>query len=249
MKSAEWYFDFISPFSYLQLEAFDRLPPDVKLTLRPVLFAGLSNHWGHKGPAEIPEKRRFTYRFVQWLAERQGVPMKFPPVHPFNPIKALRLAIAAGSDIASVRTIFRHIWREGKSIDDAVGWRELCQSIGIASPDMRINEPQVKEELKRNGERAVAAGVFGVPSFIIDGELFWGADATEMIWIIYAIRSDSRAANSDGWSLFPWVWNDRKGESLFVRVVRGIPNSLAHCCGVLACAVFARIGLPVDQAH
>ena len=117
MKSAEWYFDFISPFSYLQIEAFDRLP-DLKLTLRPVLFAGLLNHWGHKGPAEIPEKRRFTYRFVQWLAERQGVPMKFPPVHPFNPIKALRLAIVAGNDIASVQAIFRHIWREGKSIDD-----------------------------------------------------------------------------------------------------------------------------------
>jgi 2-hydroxychromene-2-carboxylate isomerase len=181
MKSAEWYFDFISPFSYLQIEAFGRLPPDVELTLRPVLFAGLLNHWGHKGPAEIPEKRRFTYRFVQWLAERQGVPMKFPPVHPFNPIKALRLAIVAGNDIASVRTIFRHIWREGKSIDDAVGWSELCQRIGIADPGTKIVEPKVKDELKRNGERAVAAGVFGVPSFIIDGELFWGADATDMM--------------------------------------------------------------------
>jgi 2-hydroxychromene-2-carboxylate isomerase len=48
MKSAEWYFDFISPFSYLQIEAFGRLPPDVKLTLRPVLFAGLLNHWGRR---------------------------------------------------------------------------------------------------------------------------------------------------------------------------------------------------------
>jgi 2-hydroxychromene-2-carboxylate isomerase len=195
MKSAEWYFDFISPFSYLQIEAFDRLPPDVILTLRPVLFAGLLNHWGHKGPAEIPEKRRFTYRFVQWLAERQGVPMKFPPVHPFNPIKALRLAIVAGNDIASVRTIFRHIWREGKSIDDAVGWSELSQRIGIADPDTRISEPKVKEELKRNSERALAAGVFGVPSFIIGGELFWGAEATEMI--LDYLRDPQRFASGE----------------------------------------------------
>src|ERR1700693_6453432 len=107
MKSAEWYFDFISPFSYLQIVAFDRFPPEVNLTLRPVLLAGLLNHWGHKGPAEIPEKRRFTYRFVQWLAERQGGPMKFPPVHPFNPIKALRLAIAAGNAIRSGRNKLR----------------------------------------------------------------------------------------------------------------------------------------------
>ena len=195
MKSAEWYFDFISPFSYLQIEAFGRLPPDVELTLRPVLFAGLLNHWGHKGPAEIPEKRRFTYRFVQWLAERQGVPMKFPPVHPFNPIKALRLAIVAGNDIGSVRTIFRHIWREGRSIDDAVGWGELCQRIGIADPDTRISEPKVKEELKRNGERAVAAGVFGVPSFIIGGELFWGADATDMM--LDYLRDPQRFASGE----------------------------------------------------
>lgn len=181
MKSAEWYFDFISPFSYLQFEAFDRLPTEVELTLRPVLFAGLLNHWGHKGPAEIPEKRRFTYRFVQWRAERDGVPMKFPPVHPFNPIKALRLAIAAGNGIEPVRTIFRHIWREGKSIDDATDWSELCRRIGIADPDTRINDPKIKDELKHNGERALAAGLFGVPSFIIDGEFFWGADSTDMI--------------------------------------------------------------------
>lgn len=194
MKSAEWYFDFISPFSYLQIESFDRLPPDLKLTLHPVLFAGLLKHWGHKGPAEIPEKRRFTYRFAQWLAERQGVPMRFPPVHPFNPIKALRLAIAAGNDLASIRTIFRHIWREGKSIEDA-GWSELCLKIGIADPDTRINEPKVKDELKRNGERAVAAGVFGVPSFIIGGELFWGADATDMM--LDYLREPQRFASGE----------------------------------------------------
>jgi 2-hydroxychromene-2-carboxylate isomerase len=195
MKSAEWYFDFISPFSYLQIEAFDRLPRDVELTLRPVLLAGLLNHWGHKGPGEIPEKRRFTYRFVQWLAERHGVPMKFPPAHPFNPIKALRLAIVAGNDIASVRTIFRHIWRDGKSIEDAAAWSALCLRIGVADPDTRINEPRVKEELRHNGERAVAAGVFGVPSFIIGSELFWGADATDMM--LDYLRDPQRFASGE----------------------------------------------------
>jgi 2-hydroxychromene-2-carboxylate isomerase len=94
MSSAEWYFDFISPFAYLQLEAFHRLPPAVEVTLRPVLFAALLTHWGHKGPAEIPQKRRFTYRFVQWRAERDGVPLKFPKEHPFNPIKSTRSCAA-----------------------------------------------------------------------------------------------------------------------------------------------------------
>jgi 2-hydroxychromene-2-carboxylate isomerase len=181
VKSADWYFDFISPFSYLQLEAFHRLPSGVEITLRPVLFAGLLAHWGHKGPAEIPQKRRFTYRFVQWLAERDGIPLKFPRAHPFNPIKALRLAIAAGNGIESVRTIFRHIWRDGKSLDEVNEWNELCVELGIADADARISQPRVKEELKRNGALAITAGVFGVPSFVIDGETFWGADATDMV--------------------------------------------------------------------
>ncbi|MGO9992740.1 MAG: 2-hydroxychromene-2-carboxylate isomerase [Steroidobacteraceae bacterium] len=181
MKSAEWYFDFISPFSYLQLEAFDRLPSNLGLTLRPVLLGALLNHWGHKGPAEIPQKRRSTYRFVQWLAEREGVPLKFPPAHPFNSIKALRLAIAAGSGIEPIRAIFRHIWREGKSLDDAADWSALCLRIGVADPDARITDPKIKEELRQNGERALAAGLFGVPTFVIDGELFWGADSTDMV--------------------------------------------------------------------
>ena len=159
MKSADWYFDFVSPFSYLQLEAFGRLPPGFEVTFRPVLFAGLLNHWGHRGPAEIPEKRRFTYRIAQWRAERDGIPMKFPPAHPFNPIKALRLAIVAGNRIEPIRTIFRHIWCEGKSIDDAADWSALCLKVGVADADAKINEPRVKDELKRNGERAVAAGL------------------------------------------------------------------------------------------
>jgi 2-hydroxychromene-2-carboxylate isomerase len=180
-QKVEWYFDFISPFSYLQLEEFDRLPIGVDVALRPVLFAGLLNHWGHKGAAEIPTKRRFSYQFVQWIAERDAVPLKFPPAHPFNPIRALRLAIVAGSGVAPVRTIFRHIWREGKSLEDPDQWTELCAKVGISDPDAKINEPGIKEELKRNGERAVTVGLFGVPSFVIDGEIFWGADATGMV--------------------------------------------------------------------
>ncbi|MEA3161390.1 MAG: hypothetical protein QOD95_2938 [Gammaproteobacteria bacterium] len=107
--------------------------------------------------------------------------MIFPSAHPFNPIEALRLAVAAGNRIEPIQTIFRHIWREGKSIDVAADWNALCHKVGVADPDTKVNEPRIKDELKRNGERAVAAGVFGVPSFVIDREIFWGADATDMV--------------------------------------------------------------------
>ena len=104
MPSADWYFDFVSPFSYLQCEQLPMLERSVRIRYRPVLFAGLLKAHGHKGPAEIASKRRFTYRFVVWQAAKLGIPLKFPAAHPFNPLPLLRLAIAADCEPSAVRT-------------------------------------------------------------------------------------------------------------------------------------------------
>lgn len=181
MREADWYFDFVSPFSYLQAQRLAALPGDLNVTLRPVLFAGLLNHWGSKGPAEVPPKRLFTYRHVQWQAQRLGVPFKFPAAHPFNPLKALRLAVALGSPPEAIKRIFAAIWGDGWLPDTAEGWRYIVAAVGAADADRLIERPEVKAGLRANGERAVAAGVFGVPTFVIDGEVFWGNDATEMV--------------------------------------------------------------------
>ena len=181
MTTAEWYFDFISPFAYLQFESLARLPRDLQITFRPVVFAGILNHLQHKGPAEIPGKRRFTYRHVQWLARHHGIPLKFPPAHPFNPIRALRLAVALGSRHDAIATIFRFIWRDGRSLDSAAEWSALSAALGVDDADKLIAAQHVKDELRANGERAIALGVFGLPTFAIGGELFWGFDATGMV--------------------------------------------------------------------
>ena len=181
MQKADWYFDFISPFSYLQSEILHELPEGLEITYRPVLFAGLLNHWGHKGPAELPGKRVYTYRFCRWWAEKHGIPFVMPPAHPFNPIAVLRLAIALGNDVAKVREIFRFIWRDGKAVDSDEGWAELVERLGAAAAAARVAEPEIKDALRQNGEDAVAAGVFGVPSFVVDGEIFWGIEAGDML--------------------------------------------------------------------
>ena len=183
MMHAEWYFDVVSPYAYLQLARFDRLPHDLAVTYRPVLFAGLLGHWGHKGPAEIEAKRLHTYRYSQWRAEREGIPMRFPPAHPFNPLRALRLCIARGGDAATVRAVFDHIWRDGVGIDGDAGWQALARRLGIAPEEAEalVSAPEVKDGLRRSTEEAVAAGVYGVPTFRIGDELFWGDDATGMM--------------------------------------------------------------------
>ena len=177
---ADWYFDFVSPFAYLQSERLGSLAPRIGIRYRPVLFAGLLEASGQKGPAEIPAKRAFTYRFCLWQAKRLGIPMRFPPEHPFNPLPLLRLAIAGDSSADVVHRIFRFVWRDGRLPDLPIEWAELVGTLGIPDADLRIAAKDVKDELRRNTDEAIARGVFGVPTLAIGSECFWGVDATEM---------------------------------------------------------------------
>ena len=180
MPSADWYFDFVSPFSYLQCEQLPTLERSIRIRYRPVLFAALLAAHGHKGPAEIASKRRFTYRFVVWQAAKLGIPLKFPAAHPFNPLALLRLAIAADCEPSAVRRIFRFIWRDGRLGDLPIEWAELISELDIPDAATRIASSEVKDALRKSTDDAIARGVFGVPTLAIGDELFWGADATAM---------------------------------------------------------------------
>ena len=171
---ADWYFDFVSPFAYLQSEQLASLAPRITIRYRPVLFAGLLGANGQKGPAEIPAKRAFTYRFCIWQAQRQGIALKFPHEHPFNPLPLLRLAIACDSTADAVHRIFRFVWRDGRLPDLPIEWAELASALGVPDAETRIASPEVKAELRRNTDEAIARGVFGVPTLALGGE-FSGA--------------------------------------------------------------------------
>ena len=181
MPAADWYFDFLSPFSYLQLAQFDRLPPDLDVTYRPVLFAGLLGHWKHKGPAEIPAKRVQTYRWCHWYAARHGIPFRMPPAHPFNPLRPLRLAVACDAEPVLIRAVFDAIWAEGRDPSDDGEWQALTARLGIGDADALIAAPEVKEALRRGTEEAAERGVFGIPTFVIGEEIIWGLDSTDLV--------------------------------------------------------------------
>lgn len=180
-RQIDWYFDFISPFAYLQFVHLERLPADVEVRLVPVLFAGLLGHWEHKGPAEIPAKRVQTYRYCHWLAHRLGVPYRTPPAHPFNPLAALRLAIALGATRSVVAAIFDYVWGGGGDVDDRAAFAAFARTLGVDDLDSRIAATAVKDTLRSNTADAIARGVYGVPTAAIDGELFWGFDTTELL--------------------------------------------------------------------
>lgn len=179
--SAAWYFDFISPFAYLQLPKIRALSARLAITPTPIVFGAVLKHHGQLGPAEIPGKREFTYRFTQWKAERDGVALRFPPLHPFNSLAALRLCIAAGGGWDAVTTIFEHAWRDGRAATTAEELAEPGRRLGIADVAAAVADEVVKATLRASTDAALAKGVFGVPTLIAGGELFWGDDATAMI--------------------------------------------------------------------
>lgn len=186
MKHITFYFDVISPYAYL---AFEQLPKALRgiscsVTYRPVLFAAMLKHHGQLGPAEIAPKRDWTYRHVMWLAQSLGVPMQMPASHPFNPLLLLRLAVACGvaptgdANRYVCETIFRHVWRGGLDASNVERLGILAKQL---SPSLDFQSVAVKDALKRNTDDAIAIGVFGVPTFAVDGKIFWGLDALPML--------------------------------------------------------------------
>ena len=180
--AASWYFDFISPYAYLQLPRVLALRERLAIEPVPIVFGAVLQHHGQLGPAEIPGKREFTYRLVHWQAEEQGVTLRFPPTHPFNSLAALRLCIAAGSSWDAVAAIFHHIWHEGLPADNAAALAPVAKELGIADAAAALASDSVKQGLRATTEQALAAGIYGVPTVALEnGERFWGNDATAML--------------------------------------------------------------------
>ncbi len=187
---ALWYFGFLSPFAWLQLPRVRALAERSPIAPTPIVLGALLKHQGQLGPAEIPGKREFTYRFTQWKAERAGVTLRFPPLHPFNPLAALRLCIAAGGGWEAVTALFEHIWREGRAASTAEELAPVAHRLGIDDVAAAIADETAKAARRTNTETAIARSVFGVPTLWADGLLFWGEDATGMFedWLANPAR-------------------------------------------------------------
>jgi len=185
IKHLDFWFDPVSPFAYL---AFERLPQVLEgvsfdVSYRPILFAGLLKHWGQKGPAEIEPKRAWTFRHVHWIAAQHGIEMATPAQHPFNPLGQLRLLLAcapAGGtpNRRACEAVLRHIWQGGLDANDAVRMAALTREL---APRIAPADAAIKQALKDSTAAALALGVFGVPTFEVEGRLFWGLDSLEML--------------------------------------------------------------------
>jgi 2-hydroxychromene-2-carboxylate isomerase len=184
MQRITFYLDFISPYAYLAFEALPEALMGLSYSVdyKPVFLGGLLKHNAVLGPAEVPPKREWIYRHVMWLARQQGVDLHFPAQHPFNPLGLLRLALAHQPDGLPNRyvceTLFKHVWKGGADAADPARLQALTEAL---APARAPADESVKAQLKQHSDDAIAARVFGVPSFEVDGRVFWGLDALPML--------------------------------------------------------------------
>jgi len=187
MAGPSFYFDFLSPYSYLAWMQLGERRGEFEMV--PVVFGAILDSHGTLGPAEIPAKRRFLIRDCLRAADRLGVPFSFPATHPFLPIKALRLTLAevAGDrQLDVIGALWKAGWQDGGDLADDSVLSAAMDAIGLdgGAQLAKTRDDSVKRALRDNTERAVADGVFGVPSFKVGDDIIWGSDRTTDVFAL-----------------------------------------------------------------
>jgi len=177
-------FDYLSPYAYIAWTQVHALAERHGRAVEPVpvLFAALLGAHGHKGPAEIPPKRVYVMKHTLRLAHRLGLPLAPPPGHPFNPLLALRassLPMEPEQRRALIDRLFAATWGGGPGVEDPAVVSRLASQAGLDGDWVieQAGSAEAKARLRAQTDAALAAGVFGVPTLLVGGELFWGYDA------------------------------------------------------------------------
>jgi 2-hydroxychromene-2-carboxylate isomerase len=199
MRQIDFYFDPISPYVWLAARSLSRIEDaGIRVRFVPVLFAGLLKAHGNLGPAEVPAKHLYLFRDVMREAARRGLPFTGPPGHPFNPLAALRMCAALADDAQRYTLalgLTTACWERGEDISDAAVLARLADAAGFDGQDLlaRSATPEVKQALAAATDAAIAEGVFGVPTYRLDDELFWGGDRIDaLLWHLHGGAIDER---------------------------------------------------------
>ncbi len=184
MKELNFYFDFLSPFSYFAWIKLSELSQEMKFKInyKPVALGPLLNHWQIKGPGEVTPKREFLLKQCLRFSAANKIPFTTPKTHPFNSLYSLRLAlkgVAGDHQDKVIETFWKAGWQTRIDMGEPDELLKALRDNHLPADELfdKSFTKEAKAELKNNIQEAISYGVFGVPSFVIDGELFWGNDA------------------------------------------------------------------------
>jgi 2-hydroxychromene-2-carboxylate isomerase len=190
----EFYYDLVSPYSYLAYGQIGRICEEngAELVLRPMLLGAVHKAAGIKAPVETKLKARYQARDIRRWAEYYGMPLRFPDPFPFRTLKTMRAAMflrERGKLEAFTREAFALYWEEGGA---PKGLEEADEDVPISSVAGRIGadpeevlegaaSPRAKQVLKDATSEAVERGVFAAPIFFVGDEMFWGNDRLHFV--------------------------------------------------------------------
>jgi 2-hydroxychromene-2-carboxylate isomerase len=186
MGAVLFYFDFISPYSYLATALIAKRPhlSSLDFGVRPVVFGTMLSKLGTKGPGEIESRRRLGAIDAVLLADHYGIPLEGPPSHPFNSIYALRSVCAVEEPLRLplMQAYFRAAWMHGQSLEDMSVLRRCLAEVGIdQDPEETATDARWRAALKSNTAEALRLGAWGVPTFVADDLLFFGHDRLDLL--------------------------------------------------------------------
>ena len=193
-KPFEFYFDFISPYSFIAHKEIRKLEKkfSIKVKYKPILLGGLHNLHGIKAPAFIPAKAKFMIRDCKIIAESKKIKFKFNSYFPIKTLNLVRgVLIAKEDDYKSfyIDNIFNSIWCDGLNMNDQNIIDKVLKNMNINPKTflLRSTTQEVKEKLKKKTNEAFDKGIFGAPTFYINNKIFWGQDR-----LIFAVNEASK---------------------------------------------------------
>ena len=185
MKTIELYFDYASPWAYLAEMLVPRLFGGLTVVRRPTYLRAF-DAFAKGVPYSVPKLQYLMRDFLR-CAAHEGIPFRPPTQFPINGVHALRGALIAereGCLDAYHRAMFRAAWQDDRDVSNADVVADVARESCGAKVQDALSDPWAKGELRARGEAAIARGLFGVPTFVVGDELFWGHDR-----MAYAMRA------------------------------------------------------------
>ncbi len=186
IKPFDFYFDFISPYSFLAHKEIIKIEKrnSIKIRYKPILLGGLHNLHGIKAPAFIPAKAKHMIRDCKLIAEKNTIKFKFNSYFPIRSLNLMRGVIVAEEDNLKsyyIDNIFNAIWQDGLNMNDENIVQKILKNMNINPKTffLRIASSSVKDSLRYKTNEAYEKGIFGAPSFVSNNKIFWGQDRIE----------------------------------------------------------------------
>ena len=181
----EFYFDFISPYTYLAYKKIKLLQKDkdININYNPILLGGLHNLEGITPPAFIKSKLNFMIRDCNMVAKKNNIQFTFNSKFPINSIKLMRGFLIIDNKIKNkyLDVMFNAYWRDNLDIGDEETLNKLITECKIDKDFFHKNiiDQKIKNKLKDNTQNAYDIEIFGAPSFVVNKKIFWGQDRLE----------------------------------------------------------------------